>query len=163
MAVETLDVGENQVHMREAKRTLERIVLEDPAQSGVAWTTILDACTVMAEERTGLDLAALQKKLLDNGIALRSLPSYRADIERLRGLTNLTVGWLRDLSQIQLGGKAVHLERRVISELRQAVEKGSHIVVGSLVRESPADFMTWCSSCNKAVRMWYVSRRIASK
>jgi hypothetical protein len=130
MAVETLDVAENQVHMREAKKTLEQVVLENPAQSGVAWTTIIDACTAMAEERTGLDLAALQKKLLDNGIALRSLPSYRADIERLCGLTNLTVGWLRDLSQIQLGGKAVHLERRVISELRQAVEKGSHIVVG---------------------------------
>jgi hypothetical protein len=127
MAVETFDVGENQVHMREAKRTLEQIVLENPARSGVAWSTIIDACTAMAEERMGLDLAAIQKKLLDNGIALRSLPSYRADIERLRGLTNLTIGWLRDLSQIQLGGKAVHLERRVISELRQGVEKNSHI------------------------------------
>jgi hypothetical protein len=59
----------------------------------------------MAEERTGLDLATIQKKLLDKGIALRSLSSYRADIERLRDLTNLTIEWLRDLPKSSLAAK----------------------------------------------------------
>lgn len=70
-----------------------------------ARSTIIDACTAMAEERTGLDLATIQKKLLDKGIALRSLSSYRADIERLRDLTNLTIEWLRDLPKSSLAAK----------------------------------------------------------
>jgi hypothetical protein len=129
-SVEILDVADDQVNMREAKRTLEQIVLERPSQSGGAWSTIIDACSEMAQNRSGLDMASLQTKLLDNGISLRTLRSYRDDIERLRSHTQITISWLRDLSQIELAGNAIHLDRAVIRQLKEAVEKVSHVVVG---------------------------------
>jgi hypothetical protein len=128
--VEILDVETDQVHEREAKRTLDSVVLEDRAQVGVAWSNTIIACTEMAQARSGLDRSSLQKKLQDAGIALRALPSYRRDIDRLRKHTEQTIRLLTDLSQIRIDGKAVHIERSVISELRDSAEKASHIIVG---------------------------------
>ncbi len=128
--VEILDVETDQVHEREAKRTLDEVVLEDRTQAGVAWSNTIVACTEMAQARSGLDRSSLQKKLQDAGIALRALPSYRRDIDRLRKHTEQTIRLLADLSQIRIDGKAVHIERSVISELRDSAEKASHIIVG---------------------------------
>lgn len=130
LSVEVLDVDGHEINVREAERTLEQVVLQKPVQSGGAWSTIVDACTEMAQNRSGLDLASFQEKLRRNDIGIRSLRSFRDDIERLRAHTSLTTGWLRELCKIEFGGAPIHLERRVIQELRTAIEKASNIVVG---------------------------------
>lgn len=130
LSVEVLDVETGGQGEREAIRTLSTVVIEDSAQEGAAWSSVLKACRMMVEERSGLDLASLRKQLIDDGIALRSSPSYRRDIERLQSHTAAALRSLEDLSRITLEGAPIHIERGAVQELAGAADRDSYLVTG---------------------------------
>jgi hypothetical protein len=130
LSVEVLDVEQGGHGEREAIRTLSTVVIEDPNQEGAAWSSVLKAARKMVTDRSGLDLASVRRQLLEDGIALRAAPSYRRDIERLRAHTAAALRSLKDLSQITLNGKPVHIERGAVKELESAADRDSHLVTG---------------------------------
>jgi hypothetical protein len=130
LSVETIDVDSGQQGEREAIRTLRTVVIEDPNQEGAAWSSVLKACKNMVKDRSGLDIVSLRRKLLDDGIALRSVPSYRKDIERLQAHTDSALRNLRDLSQIILDGASVHIDRTAVRQLESVADQNSHLVTG---------------------------------
>ena len=130
LSVETIDVDAGQQGEREAIRSLRTVVIEDPSQEGAAWSSVLKACKNMLKDRSGLDLVSLRRHLLDDGIALRSVPSYRKDIERLQAHTGSALRNLRDLSQIILDGAPIHIDRTAVRELERAADQNSHLVTG---------------------------------
>jgi predicted ATP-dependent serine protease len=88
------------------------------------------ACRKMVEERSGLNHASLRKQLIDDGIALRSSPSYRKDIERLQTHTTNALRSLRDLSQINLDRTPIHINRGAVHKLEAAADQGSYLITG---------------------------------
>ena len=130
LSIAVLDVESGQPGEREAMRTLSSVVIQDPDQQGAAWAAVLNACRKMMTERSGLNLASLRRTLVDDGIALRGVPSYRKDIEKLEAHSVTALGQLKDLSQIIVDGQPVQIERDAVHELAAIAEKSSYLITG---------------------------------
>ena len=102
--VEVLDPDEGEINEREAKTDLVANVLEDPSQEHLAWTSLVTLCGKSAARQSGFTIETLRHSLLDDGFALKIVPSFAADIDALRRHTQTTLSQLAGLSRIQIGG-----------------------------------------------------------
>lgn len=81
LAIEELAVHHGGRSEREACTLLRLTSLEDPKQDLQAWTCLLDLVGQAAEDRTGVDRAALVRYLETRGVRLRHMPRQAADLE----------------------------------------------------------------------------------
>jgi len=128
--IEVLDPGEGETNEREAKTNLSMSVLEDPTQENLAWTFLVTHCGKTAARQAGFTAEGLRRSLRDEGVNLKSLPSFAADIETLRRHTQKTLSQLAGLSRIQIGGEVLRVERTATTKLIEIADKTSCIVVG---------------------------------
>ncbi len=128
--IEELDVAEGERDERESKRDLQSLVLIEPSQEHQAWTALVAYCAKMADERTGFDLAKLRMALREDRIELRAVPSFAADIAALRQYTETTLGLLKKLSRIEMGGQPLKVERQAVTSLVQLADEVSTVVTG---------------------------------
>lgn len=128
--VQTLDVddgGNNELGARDA---LRRSILRDPEQADLAWNTLLTNIASMASRHSGASRAALQQRLLREGIELHVSRSYREPISQLQRHTQHTLAMLSSTSEIQVGSARVKINRDSADAVRTAVEQGSFVVIG---------------------------------
>jgi hypothetical protein len=128
--VEVLDPDEGEINEREAKTDLSASVLEDPSLEHVAWTSLITLCGRSAARQAGFTIETLRRSLLDDGIALKAIPSFAADIAALRQHTQTTLDQLAALSHIRIGGKDLKVERLATAELLRVADQASCIIVG---------------------------------
>ncbi len=123
--VETGDVDE-----REAKDLLRMAVVHDPGQADATWAQLITSCARFAVERSGADRRELQQILLNAGIMLQAVRSYRSDIERVKWISQKTCQSLATLSHIQIGQTEIKIQRVSTEKLRSLAGEGSFLVVG---------------------------------
>ncbi len=95
--VQILDIdsgGNDEIYAKDRLRTG---VIEDPAQSDLAWGALINICTQFAVSRSGGDRTTLQNLLYRECISLKPVRSYQADIEKLREYSYATVAALSEL------------------------------------------------------------------
>ena len=128
--IQVLDVDAGGDQEREAKTLLRTSVIRNPEQADAAWSTLIKTCALWASQRNGGAREDLQRTLLQAGIALKALRSYRDDIERLKEHSERTFALLRPLSLIEMDGREIKIQRSVSQALREAAEQHSVVVVG---------------------------------
>src|SRR2546427_10099421 len=111
MHVITLDVETNGTAEREAQALLESRVLENPLQSGAAWSAILRLVADLSQNRSGTNEAGLRVALEKAGIRLKSAPRYEKDITKLKNHAKETLGYLSHNSRIIVGETEVRVRR----------------------------------------------------
>ena len=130
MHVITLDVETNGTAEREAQALLESRVLENPRQSGAAWSAILQLVADLSQNRSGTNEAGLRAALEKAGIRLKSAPRYEKEIIKLKNHANETLGYVSHNSRIVIGETEVRVRRHAVDAIRSASETGSLVVVG---------------------------------
>ncbi|MDQ5827310.1 MAG: hypothetical protein M3441_24380, partial [Chloroflexota bacterium] len=128
--VQLLDLDEGESAEREAKGLLRASVLLDPTQADLAWDTLVQACARFAKNKSGAGRGGLQALLQDAGVRLKSVRSYRNDIERLKQYSNEVAADLSEFASIYVGAKEVKIERDATRLLRDAAEQDSLTVIG---------------------------------
>ncbi|HEX4108154.1 MAG TPA: hypothetical protein VHX88_08465 [Solirubrobacteraceae bacterium] len=86
-------------------------MLTSGAQAGAAWNQTVALMLSAAAGQRGLQRARLAELLAAAGLALRPVPSYRDDVERLRAETRRSRLLLGPLSEIRLGHSTVKITR----------------------------------------------------
>jgi hypothetical protein len=128
--VEVLDVDDGETHECWAKDRLRSSVLQNPEQADVAWNTLIQTCWSWAKAHNGGAREHLQRRLLREGIALKSPPSFHEDIEQLKNYSERVFSLLHPLSQIEIQGKIIKIDRPVMQDVRKAAEQKSFVVMG---------------------------------
>lgn len=128
--VTTLDVDEEGSKEIEAKNLLKSSVLQNCNEAETAWKILIQACVMLARNRHGADLSVLQRELINVGINLKAISSYREDIERLQEYTKFTVTQLADLSTIRVSNSKIKIVRKSTEVLEDVAKKESILVVG---------------------------------
>lgn len=130
--IQVLDVNEEGRDEQGAKTLLRSSVLEDPADSDAAWSTLVLACAGYASLRSGADRPTLQRLLTSKGIKLKAPRSYRADIARLQQSSVSTLQSLSNqrVSETPIGDRVVKIQRPSSLALRDASDQHSLVVVG---------------------------------
>jgi hypothetical protein len=128
--IEVLDPDTGEVHEAAAKMELAALVLEDPSQEHVAWTSLVSICGTSATRQTGFTLDGLRRGLRADNLALRAVPSFAADIEALRQHTKSTLDHLAGLSRIKIGNQELKVDRLAVTELLRVADQSSSLVVG---------------------------------
>lgn len=78
-----------------------------------AWAALLEISTDMGKTRSGMDRSQLREALQKRGYDLQSTPSYRKDIDQLKGITASSCKELQRFSQINLpDGSTIQIKRR---------------------------------------------------
>lgn len=126
----TLDVETNGTAEREAQALLETRILENPQQSGAAWSAILQLVADLSQNRSGTNEAGLRAALEKAGIRLKSAPRYEKDISKLKNHAKETLGYLSHNSRIAVGETEVRVRRHAVDAIRSASESDSLVVVG---------------------------------
>jgi hypothetical protein len=128
--VKVLDPDDGETHEREAKSELALNVLEDASQEHLAWTSLVTLCGKNAVRQSGFTIEALRRGLREDGLFLKSTPSYTKDIEALRGYTKTTLDQMASLSRIRIGGGDLKVERAAVTELLKVADQMSSLIVG---------------------------------
>jgi hypothetical protein len=129
--VTVLDLSGEGEARRRAQEYLRTSVLQTPAEAGAAFSLLEGAGAVFAETRTGADRARLQRLLAGEGIGLKAAPSYRDDIAALERHSRLSAAMIEPLSRIApAGATPIHLERRALVPLEEALSGGSLLLTG---------------------------------
>lgn len=114
----------------EARAFLASMVLTDPSRAGDAWNALLKKCRDLTVTRSGNDASGLQKVLLDTGLPLKAVASFREDIRQLQDLTRENLGLLERHASIRIGTDLLPVARPVVAELRSVAEGQSVLLVG---------------------------------
>ncbi len=125
-----LDVEANGSEAREAESLLRVSIVADAERAPGAWTHLLKVSLDLAKRGSGIGRSQLQRALLDEGIALQSAPSIRADAQRLIAASQRTLRDLRRLSRIQFGAGELQIDRELARAVEAAAQQGSVVVVG---------------------------------
>jgi hypothetical protein len=129
--VTVLDLSREGEARRRAQEYLRTSVLQTPTEAGAALSLLEDAGATFAETRTGADRVRLQRLLFGEGIGLKSAPSYRDDVAALERHSCLAAAMIEPLSRIAPAGEApIHLERRALAPLQEALSGGSLLLTG---------------------------------
>jgi hypothetical protein len=105
-------------------------VLDIPAQTGAAFSTIAQLCQELMRQRTGGDMPMLRSQLLAAGVQLAAPPSYRKDVARLREYSEHVRQQLNDYEVTRVAGQQVHIERECTNVVINAGRSGSLLLVG---------------------------------
>ncbi len=127
--VEVLDV-EGGPAEREARDLLRRSVVVKPEEADVAWDRLVQFCTEAAGLRAGADRDRLQGALVERGLGLQVVRSYRTDIDELLAYSRLTLNLLSERAKIMVGHTEVKIYRRSTRALRAMAEEGPVVVIG---------------------------------
>jgi tetratricopeptide (TPR) repeat protein len=82
MSVEILDVETGELGEREAIRTLGTQIVLDRQHEGAAWSSVLQACRTILENRSGINVDELRRHLEDDGIELKSPEPSQKELQR---------------------------------------------------------------------------------
>jgi len=115
---------------QDAERILRSEVLRRPADSAAAWTGLASLCARLSALGDGRDRMGLQNELLRLGLGLKTVISYRDDVERLRQLTQQSVDLLDEHSKLSVCGDEVRINRAATDELLAGGPSGPLVIVG---------------------------------
>ncbi len=128
--VHILDVDGDGEQVRAARSDLQKSVVSKRDQAPRAWTEIVAACTDLAVLRSGTDREQLRQTLQAKRIALQALPSYNADVSRLKDLTARAIQRLAKYAEILFAGRRVRIDRTCLPLLERSAKDGNVVVVG---------------------------------
>lgn len=129
--VYTLDLDNGGAAELEAKDNLRQVIIREPNQVDIVWSLLIQICETLAVNRGSIDRYALQQKLINTGISLKSTQSFLSDIQNLKEYTRKTTANLSDLSIIRVGEKReVKISRKCIGLLQDAAELNSILIIG---------------------------------
>jgi hypothetical protein len=130
MWIHVLDVEIDERDYSDTLNALRSSLLEKPAQANAALDALVTHCGNMRGDRAGIDRAALLRKCRTEGIALRGLPDYAADVLALQRWTKERMQRARHFIQL-IETEPRSIIRRSLSEpLRAASEVQSLLIVG---------------------------------
>ena len=135
MHVRILCVDEGSHHEEQAISILKTSVLKDPHQAEACWKLLIQHGFTLARTPGGGTLSSIQNFLLRNEISVRWAPSYRNDLEKLKGNTDETIEHLKKFSEIKrpklnMKRRVTKVFRPVVKKLVEAVQASSIVVVG---------------------------------
>ncbi|WP_407915193.1 hypothetical protein [Kitasatospora sp. NE20-6] len=127
----TLDVEVGGVAEVGALDRLRTSVVTETGQATAAWNVLLSTCRQLAINHAEAGLERLQESLVSSGIALATLPDFKADVARLVQLTDETIDQLSSgLTTIPTPQGAVAIRRSSLSGLADRSRAESFVVVG---------------------------------
>jgi len=112
-----------------AQALLAQTVLANGVQAGAAWSQTVGLMLSAASGQRGLRRRRLAQLLAAAGLAMRPAPSYRADVDRLRGETRRSRRLLGPLSEIRLAGGAVKITRSAAAVALDRADEAPCLVV----------------------------------
>lgn len=125
------DLTDDGAATREAKNFLRATVLRDADTAGQVWGAIVALTARFSADQSGADRSRLEQLLSDRGVVLRSAPSFRNDIEKLRAHSERTMRRLKSFSHMWLGDdRYAKIDRAVPEEIRKTVEDNSTLITG---------------------------------
>src|SRR5579862_2655338 len=128
--IQVLDVEDNQTDALALLDFLRSVVLATPVQAGLAFAELIKLCGRLRADRSGTDLASIQRVLSLAGVSLLALPDYRADIAALRKWTQARLQRGSRYTRLLEDDATTIVRRRVQEELRTAALSGSLVLVG---------------------------------
>jgi len=111
-----------------AKAALQHM-LRDAGQIDTCWSELGALAGTLIPRRGGADRAAVQNHLAVRGIAIEVSPSYRADIEKLRGYGLRTARSLASFSALRVREQDIRIPRAVVDELADAISQTTSLLV----------------------------------
>jgi hypothetical protein len=112
-----------------AKMALASSVLADSAQAELAWQQTVVLMLNAASGQRGLSREALAQRLASAGVKLLVAPSFRSDVERLRGETERSRVVLRRFGEIELSSGAVKITRSVATAALARAEEAPCLLI----------------------------------
>jgi hypothetical protein len=129
--VSVYDLDDGGASHREAEQFLRASVLREPDTAGVVLKTLIADGIGYSAAQVGVNRVALHRELERLGIALRAVPSFRADVKRLEAQSRLTLGQLAQFrSVVDSHGNAITIERAASRELFGVLERHHVVVTG---------------------------------
>jgi hypothetical protein len=128
--IEILDVEDNQTDALALLDFLRSVVLATPVQAGLAFAELIKLCGRLRADRSGTDLASIQRVLSLAGVSLLALPDYRADIAALKKWSQARLQRVPRYTRLLEDDARTIVRRRVQEELRTAALSGSLVLVG---------------------------------
>jgi hypothetical protein len=128
--LDTLDVDPRQPDEERAVERLQAVILRDPTQGRAAWNHLCTRCREFITTSSGANLRDLQEHMSREQLALHGTPSFRADIEVLRRLTQANLTALKEHTRLQVGTTHLSIQRDCTAELMRNAESSSFAVVG---------------------------------
>nr|WP_144298820.1 ATP-binding protein [Streptomyces sp. TLI_235] len=106
-------------------------MVTEAGQASAAWNVLLGACRQLAINHAEAGLEQLQASLVSSGVALATLPDFKADVARLAHLTDETIEQLSSrLTTVPAPQGAVTISRSSASGLAERSLAESFLVVG---------------------------------
>jgi hypothetical protein len=125
-----LDVDPEGTGEREARTILRQSILKNPEQADAVWKSWIENQALLARAKAGLSRAGLQALLVQDAIGIRTVRSYREDIDRLQAHTLDTLKHQARYASISLGGASIKITRPCVAALVAAAAAGPVVVVG---------------------------------
>src|SRR5260370_27888521 len=117
MNVAILDLEQDGTDRREALNLIALGIAAQRGQESAIWSTLETYAADLSQKRSGADLTQVRQTLSIAGMALRALPSYEGDINKLRELSNAAVAQLAHNSRIPFRTQTLRIEREVSKTL----------------------------------------------
>jgi hypothetical protein len=105
-------------------------VTEEADAAPAAFAAIGGECESLMAKRHGTNGPEMRRVLARTGLRLRSAPSYRTDVERLREYSERTQTHLEQYEETKVDGRDIKIERRCTAAVVTAAKDGSLVLVG---------------------------------
>ena len=105
-------------------------VTEEADAAPAAFVAIGGECESLMAKRHGTNAPEMRRVLARTGLRLRSAPSYRTDVERLREYSERTQTHLEQYEETKVDGRDIKIERKCTAAVVTAAKDGSLVLVG---------------------------------
>ncbi|WP_315767589.1 MULTISPECIES: hypothetical protein [unclassified Bradyrhizobium] len=102
---------------------------EQQSDADGAFGLLRDIFTSLSVKRLGVDATGLRTRIAGS-IRLKAPPSYRTDVERLRGYSDETRRHLEHLEETRLGAQIIKIDRKCVNAVLAAAMDASLLLVG---------------------------------
>src|SRR5262249_47502886 len=109
---------------------LRTVVLREASNAALALKALRIKAIQLAKAQSGVGRGGLQRALIDDGIALQVVRSFREDVERIKKHTRSTLDSLAHFSHITHKGRSIQLPRACLEALKREAEVASILVTG---------------------------------
>lgn len=128
--IEVLDVEASKSDELSSLSLLNSLLVGGNEQGEAAWKFLIQHCQHLQTQSGSANRRLLRDELTRLGLCLKATPSFAADIEKLKKISQKNLLLARDLSVIKVGEKEIKINRRVKNVLMNAAESGSLIITG---------------------------------
>ena len=129
--VSVYDLVDGGMAHREAEGLLRLCALREPERAGIVLKTLITDGVGYSANQIGVDRAALHREFERLGIALRTVPSFRADVDKLTAHSRQTLDQLSRFRSIAgTDGGPVTIARAVPADLGAVADLHSVVVTG---------------------------------